>query len=141
MLLFHGHEKGVTSIVSGHGYYVIPRNDGRILVGSTLEDVGFDKTVTENAFNALKSASLNLVPSLADWEVEHHWAGLRPGSPNGMPTISAVPESKGLFVNTGHYRNGLLLAPGSAKLMADIIQGHKCTLDPAPFRWQALLQK
>ena len=134
MLLFHGQDKFVKPIVSGNGQYIIPRKDGRLLIGSTVEDVGFDKSTTDDAFRKLQAAALKLVPALANLPIEKHWAGLRPGSQDGIPTISDVPGIKGLFVNTGHHRNGLLLAPASARLMAELIQGHPPTFDPNPFK-------
>ena len=136
MLLLRGQAGFIAPIVSGIGQYIIPRRDGHILVGSTLEDVGFDKRTTEDSFRTLYTAALTLIPELVDWTVEKHWAGLRPGSKGGVPIISEVPEVKGLFVNTGHHRNGLLLAPASAKLMAELIQGHSPTLDPCHFQLQ-----
>ena len=134
MLLLRGPVGLVKPIISGQGHYIIPRKDGRILVGSTLENVGFDKTTTAHAFDELKAAAVTLVPKLIDCEIERHWAGLRPGSKDGIPIISDVPGVRGLFINAGHFRNGLLLAPGSAKLMSDIVLGYVPTLNPAPFR-------
>jgi glycine oxidase len=73
------------------------------------------------------------VPALAQHPVEQQWAGLRPGSPRGIPSIGAVPGVEGLYVNTGHFRNGLLLAPASARLLADLIVGRAPLVDPSPF--------
>ena len=137
MMLFRGEPGLINSMVIEQGHYLIPRKDGRILVGSTLEDVGFNKHVTQQAFEELKSAALTIVPRLRSYQIEGHWAGLRPGSKNGVPIISEVPNVKGLFVNAGHFRNGLLLAPASAKLMSDIIQGRTSIADPGPFQLDA----
>lgn len=133
MILFRGMPGQVRHIVLDQGRYVIPRRDGRILVGSTLEHVGFDKTTTETALADLRSAALKLVPRLADCELEHHWAGLRPGSPNGVPCIARHPRLTNLYINAGHYRNGVILGPASARLLADQLLGRRAEIDPAPF--------
>lgn len=121
MLLFKGRPGLVSRIVLSQDRYVIPRRDGRVLVGSTLEDVGFDKTTTRQAREELLAEAHRLIPALAKLDVEHHWAGLRPGSPDGTPYIYKDQKMAGLYVNTGHFRNGVVLGPASARLMADIV--------------------
>jgi glycine oxidase len=116
------------------GRYVIPRNDGRILAGSTLEEAGYDKTTTAEARESLYDSALRIIPALAECPVEHHWAGLRPGSPDGIPFIGAVPGIGGLHVNAGHYRNGLVLAPASTRLLVDQLLGRTPIVDPEPYR-------
>ncbi|GAA0790259.1 glycine oxidase ThiO [Marinobacterium sediminicola] len=130
MMVFKAVPGVVERVVMLDGRYVIPRSDGRVLVGSTLEHVGFDKSTTEDASRALFDTATRIVPELADYEVEHHWAGLRPGSPNGVPFIGAVPGWKGLHLNTGHYRNGLVLAPASTRLLADLLLERSPVIDP-----------
>lgn len=130
MMVFRAAPGVVDRVVMLDGRYVIPRNDGRVLVGSTLEHVGFDKSTTEEASRALFDTATRIVPELADYEVEHHWAGLRPGSPNGVPFIGAVPGWEGLHLNTGHYRNGLVLAPASTRLLADLLLKRSPVIDP-----------
>ena len=101
------------------GTYLIPRKDRRVLVGSTLEHVGFDNATTEQAKNALRAAAETLAPTLKDGNIEHHWAGLRPKvvqSPD--PVIGPSPSVPGLWFNTGHFRNGVTLAAGSAVRLA-----------------------
>jgi glycine oxidase len=121
MIIFR-HQPGKISRITLHQKrYVIPRRDGRVLVGSTLEYRGFNKTTTEQAKQELQDFALNHYPELANCEIEHHWAGLRPGSPNGIPFISPVPEIAGLYINAGHFRNGVVLGPASCRLIADII--------------------
>ena len=100
--------------------YVVPRADGRILVGATVEDVGFAKEVTPEAITELKSAAAKISPLLASLDIEESWAGLRPFVEGEMPVIGAV--SNNVFVATGHYRNGILLAPITAKLIADEVE-------------------
>ena len=108
-------------IVLYRGHYVIPRSDGLILAGSTLEHTGFDKAVTAAAREGLVRHSQALVPALAGLEVVRHWAGLRPGTRDGVPKIGEHPAIRGLYINTGHYRNGVVMAPASARLLADRI--------------------
>ena len=133
MILFRGTPGQVRHIVLDQGRYVIPRRDGRILVGSTLERVGFDKSTTESALEDLRAAAIRLVPALGNCELEHHWAGLRPGSPNGVPCIARHPELTNLYINAGHYRNGVVLGPASARLLADQLLGRRPDIDPTPF--------
>lgn len=122
MILFRTPPGQLKRIVLWKGHYVIPRRDGRVLVGSTMEDVGFDKEVTDEARDDLARLACEMVPALADASMERHWAGLRPGSPDGVPFIGAHPKIEGLFINAGHFRNGVVMAPASAQLLADIIQ-------------------
>jgi glycine oxidase len=117
--------------------YVVPRRDGTLLVGSTVEHVGFDKTVTSAARASLGAAAGALLPGLAGQPVLQHWAGLRPGSGTGMPIIGAHPEVRGLYASTGHFRTGVMLAPGSARLLADLILGRRPIVAPEPFAWPA----
>ena len=121
MLLFKAEPDLLNSIVLSPDRYVIPRQDGRILVGSTLEYTDFDKSTTAEARDALFKDAVDIIPALEQFEIEHHWAGLRPGSVDGIPYIGAHPELKDLYINTGHFRNGIVLGPASARLMADII--------------------
>lgn len=133
MLLFRGAPGQVRHIVLDQGRYVIPRRDGRVLVGSTLEHVGFDRSTTTDARDDLRAAALRLVPALAGCELEHHWAGLRPGSPTGVPCIARHPDITNLYMNAGHYRNGVVLGPASARLLADILLGRPPEIDPQWF--------
>lgn len=133
MMLFKAPVGLVNRVVLADGRYVIPRNDGRVLVGSTLEYIGYEKRTTEDAYAALHQTAVNIVPELAEYKVEHHWSGLRPGSPEGVPYIGAVPGYEGLYVNAGHFRNGLVLAPASTRLLADTLLGRKPIIDPTPY--------
>lgn len=133
MLLFKGPPGMISRIILGQRHYVIPRRDGRVLVGSTMEEVGFDKRTTDEARAELIEAAHRLVPALAEAPLEHHWAGLRPGSPIGVPTIDEHPDIGGLFVNSGHFRNGVVMGPASARLLVDLIEGRTPILDPAAY--------
>ncbi|WP_110669114.1 glycine oxidase ThiO [Salinicola halophilus] len=134
MILFKAPPGLVERVILKDGRYVIPRGDGRVLAGSTLEEVGFDKRTTYEARDSLHASAVSIVPRLAECEVEHHWAGLRPGSPDGVPMIGAVPGLEGLHVNAGHYRNGLVLAPAATRLLVDQLIGCKPIVDPAPYQ-------
>lgn len=99
--------------------YIVPRVDGRILAGATVEDVGFDKRVTEAGTDFLLERALEIAPSLVNLEINEKWSGLRPLAAHGLPILGALPEAENLFAATGHYRNGILLAPLTAETLAD----------------------
>ncbi|MFY0676448.1 MAG: glycine oxidase ThiO [Neptuniibacter sp.] len=134
MMLFKAEPGLVNRVVLKGGRYVIPRNDGRVLVGSTLERIGFEKRTTEEAAKSLYDTALDIIPALADYPVEHHWSGLRPGSPEGIPYIGDVPGFENLYINAGQYRNGLVLAPASTRLLADIILDRKPIIAADPYQ-------
>ncbi|EZH77652.1 D-amino acid oxidase [Ectopseudomonas composti] len=140
MILYKCAEDFLPSMVLAKGRYAIPRRDGHILIGSTLEYAGFDKTPTDNALESLKASAEELLPALRDAEVVGHWAGLRPGSPEGIPFIGEVPSYPGLWLNCGHFRNGLVLAPASCQLLADLMLGREPIIDPAPYAPAGRLQ-
>ena len=101
--------------------YLVPRFDGRILVGATVEDVGFNKTVTENGIKFLLEIASEISPGSVGLEISDKWAGLRPFTADGLPILGAFPEVENLHIATAHYRNGILLAPLTAKILADKI--------------------
>lgn len=133
MILYKCAEDFLPSMVLAKGRYAIPRKDGHVLIGSTLEYAGFDKTPTDDALESLKASAEELLPALKDAEVVGHWAGLRPGSPEGIPFIGELPEHPGLWLNCGHFRNGLVLAPASCQLLVDLMLGQPPIVDPAPY--------
>lgn len=133
MMLFKAPEGLVNRVVLKGGRYVIPRNDGRVLVGSTLEHIGFEKRTTEDAYRSLHKTALDIVPELGNYEVEHHWSGLRPGSPKGIPYIGAIEGFDNLYVNAGQFRNGLVLAPASTRLLADLLLGREPIIAAGPY--------
>ena len=114
--------------------YLVPREDGRVLVGATEQDVGFDTRTTRDATRSLLDEALRLCPILGQAEVEATWAGLRPGSVDSRPTIGPAPGFENLIVATGHKRAGLQLAPATAELVADWILDRSPRLDLTPFR-------
>lgn len=141
MLLFKLEPGALDTILYRNGLYLIPRRDGHLLAGSTLEDAGFDKSTDDATRQRLHAAAAELLPALATVQPVRHWAGLRPGSPGNIPVIDRHPDFDNLFVNTGHYRYGVTLAPASAELLVDAMEGRTPVLDPAPYRWQAALAR
>lgn len=133
MLLFDGNPGLLGPVCLLRDHYLIPRRDGHILAGSTLEETGFEKETTAEAKEALYGFAVELFPPLRRLPIEHHWAGLRPGSPKGIPYIGPYPGIEGLYVNAGHFRNGLVTAPASARLMADLVLGREPIIEPAPY--------
>ena len=119
MIQFRASPGILQHIVLHEGHYLVPREDGLVLAGSTLEYTGYDQSITEAARDELSRSARRLVPALSGCEVVRQWAGLRPGSPDGVPFIDEHPGIKGLFINTGHFRNGVVMAPASARLLAD----------------------
>ena len=101
----------------------MPRLDGRILVGATVEDVGFDKTTTDAGINFLRANALEIAPSLINLNIAEKWSGLRPFAADGLPILGAFPGVENLLIATAHYRNGILLAPLTAEIIADKIVG------------------
>jgi len=116
-------ERAARPVVDDGEHYVVTRPDGVTLVGGVIEPVGFDSGVTDKALKRLMNTAKNLIKGLGDLRPLGHWSGLRPGRAHGIPLIGAHPRVSGLFLNTGHFRNGVTLAPGSAVLMADILDG------------------
>lgn len=133
MIVFRHQPDKITRIVLHDDRYVIPRRDGRIVVGSTVEYRGFEKHTTEQAKRELEAFALAHYPCLSEAKIEHQWCGLRPGSPMGIPYIGPIPEIEGAYLNAGHFRNGVVLGPASARLMADIVLKRPPILDPAPY--------
>ena len=123
----------ITRIVNRGLDYLVQRPDGRLLVGSTLEDVGFDPTTTPDTVTRLLGVARSLLGELLGSVVELSWAGLRPGNVDGLPSIGPIPELDNAFLSAGHFRAGLHQSTGSAVLLADLMTGHAPHLDPAPF--------
>lgn len=114
--------------------YLVPRQDGRVLVGSTEEDAGFDKRTTAEAIRDLLALAVGLIPALGDAALEHCWAGLRPASPDGLPFLGRVPGVENVYVAAGHFRAGIGLSAGTALLMKELLLGQPRTLPLEPFR-------
>lgn len=112
--------------------YLVPRSDGRILLGSTLEDAGFDKRTDAETLHRLQHAATGLLPALGGARILQAWAGLRPGTPDDLPILGATPVA-GYFLATGHYMNGILLAPATARALAELVCGAQPEVDLQPF--------
>ncbi|MCL4112667.1 UNVERIFIED_CONTAM: hypothetical protein GTU68_052114 [Idotea baltica] len=121
MILYKCDSGFLSHMVLANGRYVLPRKDGYILVGSTLERVGFDTIPTQKACEQLEVFAETLIPALRGKPLKAHWAGVRPGSPDGVPIIGEMPDINGLWLNCGHYRNGVVLAPASCNLLVDLM--------------------
>lgn len=133
MLLIESRPDLIEHIILSGNRYLIPRLDGHILVGSTIEHTGFEKMTTEEARADLAHIAYSLVPELERYPIVQHWAGLRPGSPDGVPFIGPIPGSTGVYVNSGHFRNGVVTGPASAKLVADLILDRPPLCEPAAY--------
>jgi glycine oxidase len=112
--------------------YLIPRSDGRLLVGATVEEAGFDKRTVPSTMQRFHSAALALVPKLSESRILEDWAGLRPGTPDALPILGAT-ATPGYYVATGHFRDGILLAPITAQVMAAVIEGRTPEYDLTAF--------
>ncbi len=134
MLLFKFDAPPLAHIVLQKDLYLIPRRDGHVLVGSTLEDVGFEKIVTAAARHDLWGRAQQILPQLRDMQPVQQWAGLRPASPHNVPTIGRHPDLANLYVNSGHFRYGVTMAPASAEILMNDILGQPQVLDVAPYR-------
>jgi glycine oxidase len=115
--------------------YLIPRKDGHVLVGSTLEDVGFDRSTTAGARDSLMQRVAEIFPAWAGLQPVNHWAGFRPGSPDNIPTIGRHPHLANLYANSGHFRYGVTMSLASAELLRNEIEGKPQPLSTGEYRW------
>jgi glycine oxidase len=134
MLVFNAPPGLLRHIILTSGHYLIPRKDGRILAGSTVEYSAFDKSTTESVRDTLAGFARSVLPALREWAIERHWAGLRPGTIEGIPYIGCHPRIPNLYFNCGHFRNGFVMAPASAHLLADLILNRSPVVAPEPYR-------
>ena len=124
----------INSIILHNNRYLIPRKNGSILIGSTAEYTGFQAQTTAKARNNLYQFAIETVPALSNNRIINHWAGVRPGSADSIPYICEHPALKNLYFNTGHFRNGIVSAPASAELLAELMIDDKHS-DENPFRF------
>lgn len=132
MLALQSQKVHLRRVLRSERGYLVPRLGGRIVAGSTLENVGFDKRVTAGGIHKILDAAIELVPDLANAEIVETWAGLRPATPDNLPILGST-DVEGLFIATGHYRNGILLAPVTAKLARDWILTKTVNADAGVF--------
>lgn len=133
MLLFKFDAPPLLNIVLQDGMYLIPRRDGHLLVGSTLEDVGFDKSTTAEARDSLWRRAQVILPALKEMPLVQHWSGLRPASPRNIPTIGQHPQLQNLYLNSGHFRYGVTMAPASAEILLNELNGIVQPFDVKPY--------
>jgi glycine oxidase len=134
MVLFRCERPPFRRVLNEGPRYLVPRDDGYVLAGSTEEEAGFDKSTTSEAIAELSQFAINLVPTLHDATIEQTWAGLRPASYDGFPYIGRMPGLENAFVAAGHFRSGLHLSPGTAVVLADLMCGAMPSIDLSPFR-------
>lgn len=130
MMLLHAAPATLRHMVLAGGEYLVPRSDQRILAGSTVEDAGFDRSVTAAGLASIGAAIARMAPALATASVERTWAGLRPDTPDHLPSIGWARP--GLIAATGHFRSGIMLAPVTAEIVLDLVRGRPRP-DAAPF--------
>ncbi|MGB8337676.1 MAG: FAD-dependent oxidoreductase [Burkholderiales bacterium] len=141
MLLFKRDAGGLKNILYREGKYVVPRRDGHILVGSTVEETGFDNSTTDAARQELRAAGMAMFPPLADLKPIAQWAGLRPGSKDNIPLIDRHPVWENCYINTGHFRYGLTMAPAAAKLLGCCISGVTPPISLAPYSFMGHIKQ
>jgi glycine oxidase len=112
----------INHVIRDDEIYLVPRTDGRIVIGATVEEAGYDKRTDPSTIQSLRKAAIKLVPEIAAARIHEAWAGLRPGTPDGLPLLGATC-TPGYFVATGHFRDGILLAPITAQVMAQVVMG------------------
>ena len=134
MLLFKFSEPPLRHILLQGDLYLIPRRDGHLLLGSTLEEVGFDKRITIAARDDLLQRAQRILPQLRDMPVVQHWAGLRPASSRNIPTIGRHPQLDNLYLNSGHFRYGVTMAAASAEILLNDIVGRAQPFDVAAYQ-------
>jgi glycine oxidase len=135
IVLFRSVQPLLRRVVSVGKCYLVPREDGRILAGATEEpEAGFEKRTTEIGVDGLVRFATGLLPRLATAELEKTWAGLRPGSPDGLPFLGPVPGFDNVFAATGHFRAGIQLSPGTAMVMSDLLTGRAPAIPLDDFR-------
>jgi glycine oxidase len=135
ILLFKFDTPPFRQILLKENLYLIPRRDGHVLVGSTLEDVGFDKSTTVEARDSLLRGVHGIFPGWKDLQPVQHWAGFRPGSPDNIPSIGRHPNLTNLFANSGHFRYGVTMSLASAELLLNDIEGRPQPFGVEEYRW------
>jgi len=128
----HGTHFPLRHVVRSEGCYLVPRGDGKIVIGSTLEDAGFNKQVHPGTIQRLHQAAAILMPELGEGRILEAWAGLRPASPDGLPMIGET-SYLGYLAATGHYRDGILLAPVTARIIRELVTGQTPETNLIPF--------
>lgn len=139
MILYKTPPRWLPCMVMNRGIYLIPRIDGHVLCGSTVESSGFDNRVDGEAQKHLAQRAIEMVPSLEGMQIRDQWAGLRPAAPNGIPYIGRAPHLHNLWVNAGHFRNGIVLAAGSARILREQMLGLRTSVPATPYQFSQQL--
>jgi len=124
----------IRHVVDSPRCYLVPRADGRLIVGATVERRGFTKSTTPSGMLHLLAGALEILPSLAELPIAETWSGLRPGTPDDLPILGGDPDLENLFYATGHFRNGILLTPITAEIVADLVLTGRSRVDLQPYR-------
>jgi glycine oxidase len=136
MLLFKFDTPPLPHIVLQGDIYLIPRRDGHLLLGSTREDVGFDKSTSLDIREMLLKKGIALLPALREMPIIQHWSGLRPGSPGNIPTIGRHPHLPNLYINSGHFRYGVTMSPAAAEVLLNTMDNLPQPFDVSPYLWR-----
>jgi glycine oxidase len=125
MISFHTAKRFFTRVIYSPRGYIVPRKTGRILAGATVEDIGFENRTTPEGIEFVLENAIEISPGLANLPIDEKWSGLRPFAGDGLPILGEIPEAENLFIATAHYRNGILLAPLTAEVLANKIADGK----------------
>ena len=139
MLLFKTPPGWLPTMCMHRVMYLIPRLDGHIVCGSSMEELGFEHRPNVATQQQIYQASLELVPELKQFPIVKHWAGLRPGSPHGIPAIGQMMDLDNLWANFGHFRNGLCMGPAAARLLRQMMLRQKTLVNPGAYEPDQLL--
>lgn len=135
MVLFKTPKHWLNTMCMNQVMYLIPRQDGHIVCGSSMSERGFDTTVDGQISQSILDASFDMIPELAQFPIVKQWAGLRPSSPNGIPKIARLPNLDNVWANFGHFRNGLVMAPASARLLRQQFYGQNTIVEPSAYQF------
>ncbi len=139
MILFKTPENWLPTMCMNRIMYLIPRSDGHIVCGSSMAHQGFNTSINPQTSESILTASLEMVPELAQFPIVKQWAGLRPGSPEGIPYIGKIPDINNLWANFGHFRNGLCMGPASARLLRQLILKQPPLVEPQVYSPERLI--
>ena len=140
MLLFKTPIDWLPTMCMNKVMYLIPRQDGHVVCGSSMRQCGFDTQTTNETLQHIQQACFEMVPELAKFPIVKSWAGLRPSSPEGIPYIGQIPQFDNLWANFGHFRNGLCMGPASAQLLAELIMGQTPSFNAEDYSPQRLYE-
>jgi glycine oxidase len=140
MLAVASKRKMLRHVLRSSNVYIVPRSDGRILIGASVEETGYDKRVMPEMIQRMHRDAIQIVPALSEARLLEDWAGLRPGTPDALPFLGAT-DTAGYYVAAGHHRDGILLAPVTASILGQVIAGEQCAFDLSAFSPGRFLQR